>query len=96
MGKQRHYKGNHLRQGAQRAVQIGAEYAGGVHDDAPLLALLGSVPRRSMSGPLCSLQANFTMVKCGATPKTENSSSSYCKKASGQGVADVLFNYHPH
>jgi|SRR6266581_1125862 len=28
-----------------------AEYRCGVHDDSPLLVLLGSMPRRSMSGP---------------------------------------------
>jgi hypothetical protein len=45
-----------------RTLQIGAEYGSGVHDDSPLLALLGSMPRRSMSGPPFSLQANFTTV----------------------------------
>jgi len=44
------------------ARQMGAECACGVHEDSPLLALLGSVPRRSMSGPPFSLQANLTTV----------------------------------
>jgi hypothetical protein len=44
------------------ARQRGAERACGVHEDSPLLALLGSVPRRSMSGPPCSWQANLTTV----------------------------------
>jgi hypothetical protein len=44
-----------------------AECGCGVHDDAPLLALLASVPRRSMSGPPFSLQANLTTVSWGAT-----------------------------
>src|SRR4029453_18978806 len=50
-----------------RALQIGAEYSGGVHDASPLLALLGGMPRRSMSGPLFSLQTNLTTVKGEAT-----------------------------
>ena len=45
-----------------RARPIGAEYRGGVHDDSPLLALLGSRSRKSMSGPPFSLQANLTTV----------------------------------
>src|SRR6266849_4408778 len=50
-----------------RTRQIGAEYRGGVHDDSPLLVVLGSMPRRSMSGPPFSLQPYSTTVKCGAT-----------------------------
>ena len=45
-----------------RARQIGAECGGGVHDDSPLPALLGSMPRRSMSGPSFSLQPHLTTV----------------------------------
>jgi len=45
-----------------RALQIGAEDSGGVHDDSPLLALLGSMPRKNMSGPPFSSQANLTTV----------------------------------
>jgi hypothetical protein len=36
---------------AGRACHIGAEYRCGVHEDSPLLALLGSMPRRSIAGP---------------------------------------------
>src|SRR5882724_407940 len=49
------------------AGQIRAECGCGVHEDSPLLALLGSVPRRSMSGPPLLLQVRLTTVKCGAT-----------------------------
>src|SRR6266446_4044566 len=42
--------------------QIGAECACGVHDVSPLLALLASMPRKSMSGPPFSLQAHLTTV----------------------------------
>jgi hypothetical protein len=45
-----------------RTLQMGAENGSGIHDDSPLLALLGSMPRRSMPGPPFSLQANFTTV----------------------------------
>src|ERR1700746_428263 len=45
-----------------RALQMRAEDGGGVHEDSPLLALLGSMPRGSMSGPPFSLQANLTTV----------------------------------
>src|SRR2546430_7566698 len=51
-----------------RAREIGAEYRGGVHDDSPLLVVLGSMPRKSMSGPPFPLQPHSTTVKCGATP----------------------------
>ena len=44
------------------ARQRGAACRCGVHDDAPLLALLESVPRRRMSGPPFSLQAHLTTV----------------------------------
>src|SRR2546428_10734750 len=50
-----------------RTRQIGAEYRGGVHDDSPLLVVLGSMPRKSMSGPPFPLQPHSTTVKCGAT-----------------------------
>ena len=50
-----------------RAREIGAEYRGGVHDDSPLLVVLGSMPRKSMSGPPFPLQPHSTTVKCGAT-----------------------------
>ncbi len=45
-----------------RTRQIGAEYRCGVHDDSPLLVVLGSMPRRSMSGPPFALQAHLTTV----------------------------------
>jgi hypothetical protein len=45
-----------------RAREIGAEYRGGVHDESPRVALLESVPRRSMPEPPFSLQANLTTV----------------------------------
>ncbi len=38
------------------ARQIGAAYRRGIHDRSPLLAWLGSIPRRSMAGPSFSLQ----------------------------------------
>src|SRR6266404_730222 len=44
------------------ARQIGAECGCGVHEASPLLALLGSMPRRSMSGPPFSLQLHLTTV----------------------------------
>src|SRR5947207_8569703 len=50
-----------------RASEIRAEYRGGVHDDSPLLVVLGSMPRRSMSGPPFPLQSHSTTVQCGAT-----------------------------
>src|SRR3989442_4808737 len=50
-----------------RAREIGAEYCGGVHGDSPFLVVLGSMPRRSMSGPPFPLQPHSTTVKCGAT-----------------------------
>src|SRR2546425_5047726 len=49
------------------ARQIGAACGCGVHDESPRVALLESVPRRSMPEPPFSLQANLTTVKCGAT-----------------------------
>src|SRR5712691_7495921 len=45
-----------------RAREIRAEYRGGVHDDSPLLVVLGSMPRRSMSGPPFPLQSHSTTV----------------------------------
>src|SRR2546425_2540955 len=45
-----------------RTRQIGAEYRGGVHDDSPLLVVLGSIPRKSMSGPPFPLQPHSTTV----------------------------------
>ncbi len=45
-----------------RTRQIGAECCGGVHDHSPLLVVLGSIPRRSMSGPLFPLQPHSTTV----------------------------------
>jgi putative transposase len=36
---------------AGRACHSGAEYRCGVHEDSPLLALLGSMPRRTIAGP---------------------------------------------
>src|SRR5436190_22031731 len=45
-----------------RTRQIGAEYRSGVHDDSPLLVVLGSMPRRSMSGPPLPLQPHSTTV----------------------------------
>src|SRR5437870_2924306 len=53
-----------------RAREIGAEYGGGVHDDSPFLVVLGSMPRRSMSGPPFPLQPHSTTVRCGPTPLT--------------------------
>src|SRR5712671_2620366 len=47
---------------AGRAREIRAEYRGGVHDDSPLLVVLGSMPRRSMSGPPFPLQSHSTTV----------------------------------
>ena len=49
------------------ACQIGAECGYGVHDASPRLALLGSIPRRSMSGLPFSLQPYLTTVAWGAT-----------------------------
>src|SRR2546422_9451549 len=54
-----------------RAREIGAEYCGGVHGDSPFLVVLGSMPRRSMSGPPFPLQPHSTTVKCGATTHSE-------------------------
>jgi hypothetical protein len=42
-----------------KARQIAAEYSGEVYDVSLFLALLGSVPRKSMSSPLFSLHHTF-------------------------------------
>jgi hypothetical protein len=47
---------------SRRTRQIGTEDRSGVHEDSPLLALLGSMPRRSRSEPLFALQANLITV----------------------------------
>src|SRR6266699_402554 len=44
------------------ARHIRAECRCGVHDDSPLLVVLGSMPRRSMSGPPLPLQPHSTTV----------------------------------
>ena len=44
------------------ARHMRAECRWGVHDDSPLLVVLGSMPRRSMSGPSLPLQPHSTTV----------------------------------
>jgi hypothetical protein len=48
-----------------RARRIGAEYSCEVYGGPP--SVVGEYAKRSMSGPMFSLQAHLTMVECRAT-----------------------------